>query len=130
MATAVTADRCFRPAAESSDACRTAGQAEIDQEINQALQQLQEGGGGGAARARSAAAVASPEASRERRHGGRLAIRVLDVLSTPIVPVFVLLEAPVRWLPGIVRQLLGYVAAGTALVAGALWVYILAVGGK
>jgi len=111
------------PAAEPADGGRTAAQAEIDQEINQALQQLQQGGG--AAPARPPESPAVPKPAREPRRLGRLVLRGLDTLLAPLAVVFVLLDLPFRRLPGVVRQLLGYVAMGTALMAAALWVYIL-----
>lgn len=109
-------------AAAAGESSTEAAQAEVDREINQALTQLK-GGSAPAGGAVAAKASETPPAPR-RSIVGRV-LHMLDSLLAPLALVAIVLDLPVRWLPGFVRQLLGYVAVGTALMAGALWVYLL-----
>jgi len=50
---------------------------------------------------------------------------ILDKLLVFVVLVLTLLNLPFRRMPLFVRRLLGYAAVGTAVMAAALWLYIL-----
>ncbi len=113
---------------DPDDTDDTGAQAQIDQEINQALEQLK--GGTQPSENKTAAPAAVPEKPAADSPGllrrvGRLCIRAFDILLTPVALLCGVLDLPFGWLPKIVRQLLGFVALGTAAMAGGLWVYIL-----
>ncbi len=97
---------------------------EVEQEIKQAIKQLQAG------------KPAAPEAKGEPKPGGtpvRSALRrllgplgrVVGLALTPLTLIAIVADMPFRWVPEFIKQLLGYVAVGTALMVVALWVYIL-----
>jgi hypothetical protein len=116
------------PSAPTSEPAADKGQgglsaeAEVEQEISQALQQLQ----GGKATATKATSAAPSETVRDASPSVPIRVlRLVDAIFWPLAVVLTLLDLPFRWLPGLVRQLLGYVAVGTALTAGALWYYII-----
>jgi hypothetical protein len=47
-----------------------------------------------------------------------------DRVLCPLTVAITLMDLPFRRLPGALRQILGYVAVGTALMTAALWYYI------
>ncbi len=109
----VQPEQTTEPAAAKPPDAPLSPEVEVEQELNQAIQQLQGGNPVSAA-------------ARPPRPGLlRQLMRIVDLLFLPLALVIRVLDLPSRWLPGIVRQLLGYVAVGTALMAAALWVYLL-----
>lgn len=120
-------------AAQPERAASADEQAEIDQEINQALDQLQGKKPAAAKDGPTAGADESGEASAGAetpglvRRAGRLCLGGIDVLMAPVVLVAQVVNWPVRWLPSFLRELLGYAAIGTTVMAAVLWVYLLVV---
>lgn len=111
------------PPVDSKGEAALSPDAEVEQEISQAIQQLQSGkptAGKPASSASSAAAAAKPRLGLLRR-----LVSMADTVFLPLALLVSVLDLPFRWLPGAVRQLLGYIAVGTALMTAALWYYII-----
>ncbi len=83
---------------------------------------------GAAPAAAPAADATAASATAPSPHGTLPGLaRVADAVVSPLAVVARVADMPFRWVPPIVKHLLGYVAIGTTLMAGALWYYILAI---
>lgn len=101
--------------------------AEVEQEISQAIRDLQAGQHTPA----PATAVDDSDTDRPRPSIPRRILLALDrgadAVLAPLALLTFAMDLPFRWMPARVKHLLGYVAVGTTLMAGALWYYIIAV---
>lgn len=99
--------------------------ADVEQEINQAIQQLQEGKPIDKVAGPEGAGAGPSDKSSLCRWLLRSLARIADIVFTPVALVVLVLDLPFRWVPAAIKQLLSYLAVGTALMAGALWYYIM-----
>lgn len=105
---------------------------EVEQEISQAIQQLGAGKPpapgmpAGPPGQKPAAPAAQPAPASVWVRAGK----VLDQVLLPLAFVVTVVDLPFRRMPGALRQLLGYVAVGTALMTVALWYYIFMLHGR
>lgn len=126
QASAPSAAKAAPPAPGPQTVTGQAPDPEVDQEISQAIRQLEAGkppASGTPAvspESKSPIPAASPTLAGVPARVGNAVDRIL----WPLVVVITVLDLPFRRIPGAVRQVLGYVAVGTALMAAAVWYYI------
>jgi hypothetical protein len=98
--------------------------AQVEQEISQAIQQLEAGQMPATPAGPPGQSPLVPAAQPVPRGVLIRAARMADRVLCPLTVAITLMDLPFRRLPGALRQILGYVAVGTALMTAALWYYI------